>query len=163
MYSKLATSFPNQRCHRTDSSSVLVEVVYEADYSSCYKLPLFLIPVVAGFPSPCEDYLEGKLSLDEHLIKHPAATFFVRVAGDSMVGAGIHSGDLLLVDRALKPKHGNIVIAVVNGELTVKRLHYAGERLLLVAENERYSPLEINEFTEFQIWGVVTNAIHPLC
>lgn len=80
-----------------------------------------------------------------------------------MVGAGIHSGDLLLVDRALKPKHSNIVIAVVNGELTVKRLHCSGESLLLVAENEHYQPLEINEHTDFQIWGVVTNAIHPLC
>lgn len=126
-------------------------------------LTLFMVPVAAGFPSPAEDFIEGKLDLNVHLIRHPAATFFVRACGDSMVGAGIHSGDLLVVDRAIEPKHGNIIIAVVNSELTVKRLHSDGERLLLMAENERYQPLEINEHTDFQIWGVVTNTIHSLC
>lgn len=80
-----------------------------------------------------------------------------------MIGAGIHSGDLLIVDRAIQAVDGSIVIAVVNGELTVKRLSKTGDRLLLLAENEQYTPLEINEHTDFQIWGVVTNAIHPLC
>jgi DNA polymerase V len=85
------------------------------------ELPLFLESVSAGFPSPADDYLENKLDLNQHLIKNPPATFFVRVTGDSMVDAGIYSGDILVVDRSLNPKDGNIVIAVINGELTVKR------------------------------------------
>lgn len=143
---------------------VSIEQIYQLTADSPdYQLPLFMVAVVAGFPSPGDDHLEDRLSLDQFLIKHPAATFLVRACGDSMTGAGIYSGDLLIVDRALQPKHGNIVIAVVNGELTVKRLHCCGERLLLVAENENFQPLEINEHTDFQIWGVVTNAIHSLC
>ena len=125
--------------------------------------PLFMIPVAAGFPSPAEDYIEAHLDLNQYLIRHQAATFFVRASGDSMIGAGIYSGDLLIVDRAIQPTNGNVVIAVVNGELTVKRLFKEGDCLLLLAENEQYEPLEINEHTEFQIWGVVTNSIHPLC
>ena len=123
---------------------------------------LFMVPVAAGFPSPAEDYIEAKLDLNQHLIRHPEATFFVRASGDSMIGAGIHSGDLLVVDRAIEPADGSVVIAVVNGELTVKRLCQNGERLLLLPENDEYYPVEINEHTEFQIWGVVTNVIHPL-
>jgi DNA polymerase V len=126
-------------------------------------LTLFMIPVAAGFPSPAEDYIEAQLDLNQYLIRHQAATFFVRASGDSMLGAAIHSGDLLIVDRAIQPADGNIVIAVVNGELTVKRLSQKGDRLLLVAENEQYAPLEINKHTEFHIWGVVTNVIHSLC
>lgn len=126
-------------------------------------LPLFMVPVAAGFPSPAEDYIEAQLDLNQYLIRHRAATFFVRASGDSMIGAGIHSGDLLIVDRAIPAVDGSIVIAVVNGELTVKRLSKKGDRLLLVAENEQYAPLEINEHTEFHIWGVVTNVIHSLC
>lgn len=162
MHEQNAKSYAKASFFQIDSS-VFVEAIYQPDRGICHELPLYMMPVVAGFPSPCEDYLEGRLSLDQHLIKHPTATFFVRACGDSMLGAGIHSGDLLVVDRAVKPKHGNIVIAVVNGELTVKRLHKKGDRLLLVAENEQYQPLEINEYTDFQIWGVVTNAIHSLC
>jgi DNA polymerase V len=128
-----------------------------------YSAPLFMVPVAAGFPAPAEDYIEAQLDLNQYLIRHQAATFFVRASGDSMIGAGIHSGDLLVVDRAIQPTDGSVVIAVVNGELTVKRLFKKGDRLQLLAENEQYAPLEINEHTEFQIWGVVTNSIHSLC
>ncbi len=127
-----------------------------------YPLPLYACCVCAGFPSPADDYLEGKLDLNEYLVKHPAATFFVRVSGDSMIGAGIHSGDLLVVDRALEPTDGRVVIAIVNGELMVKRLLRKGKCLSLVAENPNYPPLMITEETEFQTWGVVTNVIHAL-
>jgi DNA polymerase V len=89
---------------------------------------LFIVTVPAGFPSPAEDYAEGPLDLNRYLIHHPAATFFVRVKGDSMIGAGIFCGDLLIVDRALMPNHGNVVIAVVNGDLTVKRFHQEARR-----------------------------------
>ncbi|AFY91185.1 LexA family protein [Chroococcidiopsis thermalis] len=139
-----------------------IEAIYLPDYTTSYSLTLFLMPVSAGFPSPAEDFIEGKLDLNQHLIHHPAATFFVRVSGDSMIGAGIHCGDLLIVDRALEPVDGSVIIAVVDGELTVKRLHRTGDRLRLVAANDCYKPLEITEHMEFQIWGVVTNAIHSL-
>jgi DNA polymerase V len=136
--------------------------IYKLDSTTACALTLFLVPVAAGFPSPAEDYVEGELDLNCYLIPSPASSYFVRASGDSMVQAGIFSGDLLLVDQSLTPQDGNIVIAVVNGELTVKRLSHGGDRLLLVAENDSYEPLEINEHTDFLIWGVVTYVIHGL-
>lgn len=162
MHKQHAKSYAKASFSQVDSS-VIVEAIYQPDKGISYELPLYLTSVVAGFPSPCDDYLEGKLDLNQYLITHPAAIFFVRACGDSMLNAGIHSGDLLIVDRALIPKHQSIVIAAVDGELTVKRLHKQGNCLLLVAENEQYAPLEINEHTELYIWGVVTNVIHSLC
>lgn len=125
-------------------------------------LVLYGARVAAGFPSPADDDVEGWLDLNQHLIKHPAATFFVRVSGDSMLGAGIHPGDLLVVDRALEPAHGKVVIAAVDGELTVKRLEVRDGRVRLLAENDRYPPLECAEGADLQIWGVVASVIHPL-
>jgi DNA polymerase V len=132
------------------------------DRSTRWARPLFLASVSAGFPSPAEDYIEGRLDLNRHLIKHPAATFFVRVAGDSMIGAGIHPGDILVVDRALEPQHSNVVIAVIDGELTVKRISQRGGKIFLVPDNQAYEPLEILEEMEFEVWGVVTSVIHNL-
>ena len=126
------------------------------------KLPLNLSQIPAGFPSPADDYIDRNLDLNEFLIKHPAATFFVRAYGDSMRGAGIHSGDILIVDRALEPKNNSIVVAVINGELTVKRLCQKNNKLYLMPDNPRYQPLEITEDMDFEVWGVVTNVIHPL-
>ncbi len=116
----------------------------------------------AGFPSPADDYIEGQLDLNEHLIANPPATFFVRVSGQSMINAGIHDGDLLIVDRSVEPQSGSIVIAVVHGETTVKRLGRRGDRLLLLPENEAYQPLEVNRETGLQIWGVCRYVIHRL-
>ncbi len=99
-----------------------VDAIYAPDLSTRYKLPVFLGRLPAGFPSPADDYIEGKLDLNRHLIKHPAATFFVRVTGDSMLEAGIHSGDILIVDRSLEAIDGNVIVASLDGELTVKRL-----------------------------------------
>jgi DNA polymerase V len=128
-----------------------------------YRLPLFLDAISAGFPSPAEDEIEEKLDLNELLIKHPSATFFLRVAGSSMIKAGIHPNDILIVDRSLEPANGKIVIASVNGELTVKRLRWVGDTIQLVAENDAYPPITINdEEIDFRIWGVVTNVIHAL-
>jgi DNA polymerase V len=136
--------------------------VFAPDRSTACPLPLYVTPVSAGFPSPAEDYLEGKLDLNKHLIKHPSATFFVKVTGDSMIDVGIHEGDMLIVDRALEPHDGSIVIAVIDGELTVKRLRKKADELLLVAENKNYQPITVHEETSFEIWGVVTNVIHSL-
>jgi DNA polymerase V len=139
-----------------------VEIVYKPDRSTKRRQPIFMATVPAGFPSPAADYEEGKLDLNRHLIKNPAATFFVRVTGDSMLKAGIHCGDLLVVDRSIEPRDKNVVIAVVNGELTVKRIRIRKNKLTLVAENEAYQSQEINEEIEFEVWGVVTNVIHSL-
>lgn len=123
-------------------------------------LPLFGARIPAGFPSPADDDLEGTLDLNEQLIRHPAATFFLRVQGDSMTGAGIHDGDLLVVDRAREAKSGSIVVAAVDGELTLKRLKLAGGRVWLVAEHPDYAPLEIQGETGLVIWGVVAHVVH---
>lgn len=122
--------------------------------------PLFLSRVPAGFPSPAEDYVEGSLDLNEHLIQHKEATFFVRVQGESMIGAGIQHGDLLVVDRALEAVDGNIVIAVVDGELTLKRLSRRNGQVRLLPENSRFRPIEFDDDQALEIWGVVTNVIH---
>ena len=139
-----------------------VEIVYKPDRSTKRRLPIFMAKVPAGFPSPAADYEEDKLDLNKHLIRNPAATFFVRVTGHSMVKAGIHDGDLLVVDRSIEPRDKNVVIAVVNGELTVKRIRIRKNKLTLEAENENYQSQEINEEMEFEVWGVVTNVIHAL-
>jgi len=123
-------------------------------------LPIFLANVQAGFPSPAEDYLDKTLDLNALLISHPAATFFVRVMGDSMQNAGICSGDVLIVDRSLEVLENAIVIAVVNGEFTVKRLLKKEGRIFLAPENPSYPILEIAPESDFQVWGVVTYVIH---
>jgi len=125
-------------------------------------LPLYSNKVPAGFPSPADDHMEGKLDLNNHLVKHPAATFFVRASGESMVGAGIHDGDILVVDRSLEPRHGKIIIAAVDGQLTVKRLQKRGSKTLLTPENRKYKPIELTENNDVKIWGVVTNVIHEV-
>ncbi|WP_201278996.1 LexA family protein [Leptolyngbya iicbica] len=123
---------------------------------------MFIITVPAGFPSPGEDYVEGPLDLNRYLVHHPAATFFVRVSGDSMVGAGIYPNDLLIVDRAITPTTGHIVIAVVNGDLTIKRLDISHGKVSLLPENPAYLPIHIDPAMSFDVWGVVTKAIHFL-
>lgn len=137
-------------------------VLLPAGNAKNMHLPLFAHRVPAGFPSPADDYIERTLDLNEHLIDHPSATFFVRVTGCSMEGAGIHDGDLLVVDRALEPVHGRIVIAAIDGELTVKRLRIGQEGIWLEPENPAYSALQIVEGLDCVIWGVVRHVIHAL-
>lgn len=139
-----------------------VDEVHSAKVKTHYPIPLYTCPVSAGFPSPADEYLEGKLDLNQHLVPRPLATFFVRVSGNSMTDAGIHEGDLLIVDRSLEPRDGKVVIAVINGELLVKRLKYQGKQPYLYAEHPDYPPVAITEAMAFQVWGVVTNVIHPL-
>ena len=133
-------------------------------YPTRFPLPFPCIEtyVRAGFPSPAFDYTENPLDLRDYLIKHPAATFFAKVVGDSMVGAGIHSGDLLVIDRALESSHNKIVLAVVDGEFTVKRMKVSAGKIFLVAENKHYEPIEVVNEMQFEVWGVVTHVIHTL-
>lgn len=124
-------------------------------------MPMFTEAVAAGFPSPATDYCESRLDLNELCVKHPAATYFVRAQGDSMIEAGIFPGDVLVVDRSLIAKHGDIVIAALNGELTVKKLE-AKPTLRLVSMNSNYSAVEIPEETDIEIFGVATTVVHSL-
>lgn len=126
------------------------------------SLPLYASAVSAGFPSPADDYIETALDLNAHLIKHPSATFFVKVSGESMINAGIYDQDVLIVDRSLSPKQSDIVIAVLDGELTVKRLHLEKESVTLLPENPDYPSIPITKSMSFTIWGVVTTVIHSV-
>ena len=125
-------------------------------------LPLYGSRVPAGFPSPADDHIEGKLDLNLHLIRRPAATFFVRAQGESMRDAGIFDGDLLVVDRAIAPQAGDIVIAVLHGELTVKHLKKSNGALVLCAENPAFSDIALDD-PGCEAWGVVTHSIRRHC
>lgn len=138
----------------------MVDDVLQYVETQGHKLPLYSSAVQAGFPSPADDYIEAHLDLNKHLIKHPTATFFVKATGDSMIQAGIHPGDILIVDRSLEATHGRIIIAALDGQLTVKRLHQSAGKVLLMPENESYQPIPITDETDLVIWGVVTNVIH---
>jgi DNA polymerase V len=132
-------------------------MIFSADITTKLLRPIFASRVPAGFPSPAEDFVEGALDLNQHLIDHPSATFFLRVSGDSMIGAGIFADDLLIVDRSLTAKSNDIVIAVLHGDLTVKRLVQDVDGWILHAENSEYPDIALPEDSE--IWGVVINAV----
>jgi DNA polymerase V len=124
-------------------------------------LPLFTERVSAGFPSPAQDYVEQALDLNELCVKRPAATFFLRVEGDSMRDAGIYPNDVLVVDRSLTAQHGDVVIAAVNGEFTVKKLSLK-PRLALLPCNTNYAPIELQEGSELEVFGVVISVVRTL-
>jgi DNA polymerase V len=121
--------------------------------------PLYLTPVRAGFPSPAEDYIEASLDLHTYMVKHPAATFFVRVSGDSMT-PGIADGDILVVDKSLTPQPHTVILAVVDGEFTVKRFRRQGGQVILQPDNPTYAPIVITDPGRFLCWGVVTYVVH---
>ena len=121
-----------------------------------------LCPIPAGWPSPADNYVEDTLDLHRLAVRNPAATFFMRVIGDSMLGAGIHNGDLLVVDRSRPPTSGKVVVAIVDGELTIKRLVKRKEKTFLCPENPAYPEIDISDREETSIWGVVTYVLHQL-
>ena len=118
--------------------------------------------VECGFPSPARDFTEGTIDLNEELIPHPNATFIVRARGDSMVGSGIYPGDLLIVDRSIKPQNESIIIAVLDGELSVKILRLKNKQVSLSSSKKNYKDVPVSEEMDFTIWGVCTNVIHNL-
>jgi DNA polymerase V len=127
-----------------------------------FYLPMFSNRIPAGFPSPADDHVEDRIDLNEMLVRNPPATFFVRVKGNSMMGAGIFDGDTLVVDRSIEAQSGSVVVAVVDGELTVKRLSIKRGKVRLLPENPEFSPIEFRDGQELVVWGVVTNVIHPV-
>ena len=132
------------------------------DRPSRLALPVFASRISAGFPSPADDHIEGKLDLNRHLVRRPAATFFIRAQGESMKDAGIFDGDLLVVDRGIVPRAGDIVIAVLHGELTVKRLAMTEAGSILSADNPAYPDIRPGE-AGCELWGVVTFSIRRHC
>ena len=140
----------------------MVERILEYAHSGGFKIPLYGGKIAAGCPALTDDYIEDKIDLAEHLIQDPMATFFVRVSGFSMLNAGIHPDDMLIVNRSLEARHGKIVIAAVDGELTVKRLYKKNGQVRLMPENDDFEPIEIAAEETLHIWGVVTNVIHAL-
>ena len=125
-----------------------------------FRIPLLNDSVSAGFPSPADDYTEENIDLNEHLISNPFSTFFLRVKGDSMINAGINDKDLIIVDKSLIAKPGNIVIAMIDGEFTIKRLSIKNDELYLKAENHNYPDFSFKNHIDVQIWGVVIYSIH---
>lgn len=140
----------------------MVDYLGEPNRDTRLSLPLFAGSVPAGFPSPAEDYAEGRLDLNDYLVEHEAATFYVRVKGHSMAGAGILDGDIIAVDRALEPRHGDVVLAVIDGELTVKELDTQGEAVRLLPRNPDFAPIEFRTGQELTIWGVVKGVVRKL-
>ena len=118
--------------------------------------------ISAGFPSPAEDFKETRISLDKVAVKNEAATFYARVAGQSMIGAGLDDGDLLVIDRSLEPQDGKIAVCLIDGDFTVKRLKVEKDCVWLMAENKRYKPIQVTEENELMIWGIVTHVLKAL-
>lgn len=140
----------------------LLSLDFEQSVVPLPGLPLLAASVPAGFPSPAANYIEKRLDLNEHLIAHQEASFFVRVDGHSMTGFGIHDGDLLIVDRAIKPSNGCIVVAVLDGDFTIKQISRLPEGILLRAGADGYADILVNAEQDFRIWGVVRWAIHQV-
>jgi len=136
--------------------------IFKPTSSGAKPLKVYAHKIPAGFPSPAEDYLEKNLDLNDYLIGNKAATFLIRVEGSSMKDAGIFHDDLLVVDRSVEPENRKIVLGVLNGEFTIKRLMKKGQQLFLQAENENFKSIEITEEMDFQVFGVVTFAIHKV-
>ena len=134
--------------------------LYTPDATTSIKLDLVDAGISAGFPSPAEDYTDLKLDLNKALIKHPSATFFGRVNGNSMIGAGIYDGDILIIDKSLTPKKDSVLVCFIDGEFTIKKATKIDGDLYLMPENKDFKPIRIDPESDFRLWGVVTYSIH---
>ena len=133
---------------------------YTPDFSTQLELPLAAGAISAGFPSPAEEYIELAIDLNKELIKHPAATFYARVKGSSMIDAGIADGDLLIIDKALEPKDGDIAVCFLDGEFTLKRLALKEDGIYLMPANAEFKPIRITEENDFLVWGMLAYIVH---
>ncbi|MGQ9846162.1 MAG: LexA family protein [Bacteroidales bacterium] len=134
---------------------------YSTDINSHLEIPL-IEKIKAGFPSPADDFIELPLDLNKALIKNPSATFFARVSGNSMQDAQISDGDLLIIDRSLPPTEGKIAVCFVDGEFTVKKLHFENDSCYLMPANDKYKPIKVTKDNDFIIWGIVTHVIKSM-
>ncbi len=132
---------------------------FGADVSTVLKLPFVVEGISAGFPSPADDFLDINIDLNKHLIKNPSTTFYGRVRGNSMMDAGIHDGDLLIIDKSLEPINNKVAVCFIDGEFTVKRIKIEKDIIWLIAENKDYKPIKVTKDNDFIIWGIVTNVI----
>lgn len=132
--------------------------IYSAHTDLALERPV-LQGISAGFPSPAMDFIDLSIDLNRHLIKHPSATFYGRVKGESMREAGIGDGDLLIIDKSLQPEHGKIAVCFVDGDFTLKRIHFDNDGLWLMPANEKFKPIFVNAESDLRIWGVVTHVI----
>ncbi len=135
---------------------------YTPDPENSLEITLTQTGISAGFPSPADDFKEYKISLDKTLVRNKEATFYARVSGQSMIGAGLDDGDLLVVDKSLEPEHNKIAVCFIDGEFTVKRLKVTSEAVYLQPENPTYEPIKITDDNDFQIWGIVTHVIKKM-
>jgi len=152
----------NKELAKSQAIVSLMDIMRTAPSPAVLAMPFYDCSVSAGFPSPADDSFGITMDLNKHLVQNAPATFFVRTSGESMLNAGIHDGDLLVVDRSLTAKNQDIVIAAVDGDLTVKRLIHSNGKTILQAENPLFSNIELNEDMAVSLWGVVTNVIHSL-
>jgi DNA polymerase V len=136
--------------------------IYKPQSVAVSKVDMYSYHIPAGFPSPAEDFIEKSLDLNEYLIRNKPATFLIKVEGNSMINAGINDGDLLIIDRSIEPGDGHVILGVLNGEFTIKRLKIKGSKIFLVPENENFGTIEITGDMDFKTWGVVTYSIHQV-
>ncbi|WPR72368.1 translesion error-prone DNA polymerase V autoproteolytic subunit [Flavobacterium sp. NG2] len=135
---------------------------YKPDYESDLRIPFIPDGVSAGFPSPAADFMENNIDLNKELSENPLATFYIKVKGNSMIDAGIHDKDVLVVDRSLEPQNNKIAVCFIDGEFTVKRIKLEKDCLFLMPENTNYTPIKINEDNQLIIWGIVTYVIKKM-
>lgn len=133
--------------------------IYSALSETILELPVISSGISAGFPSPAMDFIDLTIDMNKHLIKHPSATFYGRVKGMSMKDAGIHDGDLLVIDKSLQPKNNKIAVCYIDGDFTVKRIKIENDCIWLIPENEIYKPIKVTNENDFVIWGIVTHVI----
>tara|TARA_B100000963_G_scaffold345542_1_gene349736 strand:+ start:37 stop:477 length:441 start_codon:yes stop_codon:yes gene_type:complete len=135
---------------------------FKPNLDESHSIPLTSNNISAGFPSPADDFKEIRISLDREIVKNEEATFYARVDGESMLGAGLNDGDLIVIDRSAEPKDGSIAVCFLDGEFTVKRLKLKNKEIYLMPENSKYSPIKIGEGNELSIWGVVTYVVKKM-
>lgn len=133
--------------------------IYKADTDTQLVLPIADGGIKAGFPSPAQDFMDLSIDLNKELVKHPSSTFYGRVSGDSMVDAGIYDGDILIIDKSLEPKDGDMAVCFIDGEFTIKYIKIEETVIWLVPANENYKPMKVTEDNDFLIWGIVTYSI----
>ncbi|OJU39574.1 MAG: peptidase S24 [Bacteroidales bacterium 45-6] len=133
--------------------------IYRAETNVELSLPIADDGIKAGFPSPAQDFMDLAIDLNKELVRHPASTFYGRVRGDSMQGAGVYDGDILIIDKSLEPQNGDMAVCFVDGEFTIKHIRIEKEVVWLIPANDHYKPIKVTEENDFLIWGIVTYSI----